>query len=72
LPPAGQLQVATALDMLAALQARLDVLRHELLLAARSLTGATVLAARLSRGRPGHRAGDDLLAGRRGPVLFVP
>ena len=47
LSPAGQLQVATALDMLAALQARLDVLRHRLLAAARGLTGARVLAARL-------------------------
>ena len=33
--------------MLAALEARLDVLRHRLLAAARSLTGARVLAARL-------------------------
>ena len=47
LSPAGHLQVATALDMLAALQARLDVLRHRLLAAARSLTGARVLAERL-------------------------
>ena len=47
LSPAGQLQVATALDMLAALEARLDVLRHRLLAAARHLTGARVLAARL-------------------------
>jgi transposase len=47
LSPAGQLQVATVLDMLAALEARLEVVRHELLLAARSLTGARVLAARL-------------------------
>ena len=47
LSPAGQLQVATALDMLAALEARLEVLRHELLDAARRLTGAKVLAARL-------------------------
>ena len=47
LSPAGQLQVATALDMLAALEARLDVLRHRLLAAARSLTGAKVLAERL-------------------------
>ena len=47
LSPAGQLQVATALDMLAALQARLDVLRHRLLAAARGLTGARVLAERL-------------------------
>ena len=47
LSAAGQLQVATALDMLAALEARLDVLRHRLLAAARSLTGARVLAERL-------------------------
>src|SRR5580693_4303193 len=47
LSPAGQLQVATALDMLAGLEARLDVLRHRLLDAARSLSGARVLAERL-------------------------
>jgi transposase len=47
LSPAGQLQVATALGMLAALEAHLEVLRHRLLAAARSLTGARVLAARL-------------------------
>ena len=47
LSPVGQLQVDTALDMLAALEARLDVLRHRLLAAARSLAGARVLAARL-------------------------
>ena len=47
LSPVGQLQVDTALDMLAALEARLDVLRHRLLAAARHLTGAKVLAALL-------------------------
>src|ERR1017187_7033432 len=47
LSPVGQLQVATALDMLAALEADLDVLRRRLLDAARHLTGAKVLAARL-------------------------
>src|SRR5271154_6429102 len=47
LSPAGQLQVATASDMLAGLEARLDVLRHRLLAAARSLSGARVLAERL-------------------------
>src|SRR5438876_910953 len=47
LSPAGQLQVATALGMLAGLEARLDVLRHRLLAAARSLSGARVLAERL-------------------------
>ena len=47
LSPAGQLQVATALGVLAALEARREVLRHELPLAARHLTGAKVLASRL-------------------------
>jgi transposase len=47
LSPAGQLQVATALDMLAAVEARLGPLRHQLADAARHLTGARVLAARL-------------------------
>jgi transposase len=47
LSPAGQLQVATALDVLAAIEARMEVLRHELLAAARHLTGAKALAARL-------------------------
>ena len=47
LSPAGQLQVAVALTMLDALEARLEVLRRELLHASRSLTGAKVLAGRL-------------------------
>jgi len=47
LSPAGHLQVATALDMLAGLEARLDVLRRRLPAAARSLSGARVLAERL-------------------------
>ena len=47
LSPVGQLQVDTALDILAALEARLEVLRHRLLAAARHRTGAKVLAARL-------------------------
>ena len=47
LSPAGQLQIATALDMLAALDARMDMLRQQLLATARHLTGAKVLAARL-------------------------
>jgi transposase len=47
LSPAGQLQVATALDVLAAIEARMEVVRHELLAAARHLTGAKALAARL-------------------------
>ena len=47
LSPAGQLQVATALEVLEALEARLHAVRHQLLAAARHLTGAKVLAARL-------------------------
>jgi transposase len=47
LSPAGQLQVATALDMLAATEAQLGPLRHQLRDAAGHLMGAKVLAARL-------------------------
>jgi len=47
LSPAGQLQVATALDMTGMLESRLHELRHQLLDAARHLTGAKVLAERL-------------------------
>ena len=47
LSPVGQLQVAAALGVLAALDAHLEVLRRELVLAARHLTGAKVLAGRL-------------------------
>ena len=47
LSPAGQLQVATALDMLAAVETRMEVLRTQLRNAARHLTGAKALAARL-------------------------
>jgi len=47
LSPAGQLQVATALEVLEALETQLHLLRHQLLAVARHLTGAKVLAARL-------------------------
>ena len=47
LSPAGQLQVATALEVIEALEARMHAVRHQLLDAARHLTGAKVLAARL-------------------------
>ena len=47
LSPAGQLQVATALEVIEALEARMHVVRHQLLDAARHLAGAKVLAARL-------------------------
>jgi len=40
-------QVATAVDMLAALEARIEALRKQVLAAARHLTGAKVRAARL-------------------------
>ncbi len=52
LSPAGQLQVATALDMLAAAEARMEVLRTQLRDAARHLRGAKVLTARLSGAGP--------------------
>ena len=47
LSPAGQLQVATALEVIEALEARMHAVRHQLLDAARHLAGAKVLAARL-------------------------
>jgi transposase len=47
LSPAGQLQLATALDMIAAVEARLGPLRHQLRAASTHLTGAKVLTARL-------------------------
>jgi transposase len=47
LSPAGQLQVATALEVTEALETQLHAVRHQLLDAARHLTGAKVLAARL-------------------------
>ena len=47
LSSAGQLQVATALEVLEALEARMHELRHQLLEAARHLAGAKVLAERL-------------------------
>ena len=47
LSPAGQLQIAIALEVIAALEARLDMVRKQLLAAARHLTGAKVLAMRL-------------------------
>jgi transposase len=47
LSAAGQQQVATALDMLAATEAQLGPLRHQLADAARHLMGARVLAERL-------------------------
>ena len=72
LSPAGQLQVATALAVLAELETQLEV-------AAAPAAGCRPAPDRREgarraavRGRPGHRAGDDLLAGRRRPVLLLP
>ena len=65
LSPAGQLQVATALGVLAALEARLEVLRHELLASRPEPDRGEGARRPAVRGRAGHRAGDDLLAGRR-------
>jgi transposase len=45
LSPVGQLQVAVSLEVLEALEARMHQVRHQLLAAARHLTGARVLAA---------------------------
>ncbi len=47
LSPAGQVQVATALDMITTLETQLGMLRHQLPGTARHLAGAKVLAARL-------------------------
>ncbi len=47
LSPAGRLQVATALGMLAALDAQLDVVRRQLLACSRRLYGARVLQQEL-------------------------
>jgi transposase len=47
LSPAGQVQIATALEMIDALEARLHAVRHQLLDASRHLAGARALAARL-------------------------
>jgi transposase len=47
LSSAGQLQVATALGMIAALDEHLETLRRQLINTARHLTGAKVLTARL-------------------------
>ena len=50
----------------------LDTVRRRLLATARHLTGARALASQLYGVGPDHRAGADLLAGRRRPVLLRP
>ncbi|HEY5987518.1 MAG TPA: transposase [Streptosporangiaceae bacterium] len=68
LSPAGQAQIAVCLRMLAALEAELTAVRHRLLAVAAHLRGAKALSGAHLRGRPGHRPGVHLLAGRRWPV----
>ena len=70
LSPAGQLQVATALEVIDALEARLHVVRHQLLDAARHLAGAKALAARLYGVGP--VTGLAITCWRGGPVLLLP
>ena len=72
LSPAGQLQVATALEMTR--RAGNPAARGAAPAAGcRPAPGRREGAGRAAvRGRAGHRAGDDLLAGRGGPVLLFP
>ena len=72
LSPAGQLQVATALDMLAATEAQLGPLRHQLRRCRPAPDRREGAGRAAVWGRPAHRAGADLLAGRSGPVLLLP
>jgi hypothetical protein len=72
LSPAGQLQVATAVDMLTCLDSQLDQLRHRLLGAARHLTGAKVLAARLYGVGPVTALALTCWLAGAGPVLLLP
>ena len=72
LSPAGQLQVATALDMADMLDTRLHELRHQLTRCRPAPDRRQGPGRAAVRGRPGHRAGDHLLAGRERPVLLLP
>ena len=72
LSPAGQLQVATALEMHRgpggpAARAAAPAARRRPAPDRRQGAGRAAV-----RGRAGHRAGDDLLAGRERPVLLLP
>jgi len=49
LSPAGQVQVATALEMMTVLEGQLHELRHQLLDAAGHMAGAKVLAERIGQ-----------------------
>jgi hypothetical protein len=71
LSPAGQLQVATALEVIEALEARLHVVRHQVTDAARHLAGAKALAARLYGVGPVTALALTCWLGG-GPVLLLP
>ena len=72
LSPAGQLQVDTYLQMLQALEIHLAGVRRRLVAAARHLRGAQGAHRAALRRRSGHRAGADLLAGRRRALQLLP
>src|SRR5258706_9701703 len=72
LSPAGQLQVAVALDIIAALEARLQPLRRQLTDAARHLAGAKILAERLYGAGPVTALAMTCWLAGRGPVLRLP
>jgi hypothetical protein len=70
LSPAGQLQVVTALDMLAAVEARMDTLRRQLREAARRLTGARGARGPAVWRRAADRAG-DVFPAASGPIAVA-
>ena len=72
LSPAGQLQVATALEVLEALETRMHELRHQLDRCGPAADRRQGAGRAAVRGRAGHRPGDHLLAGRGRPVLLLP
>ena len=72
LSPAGQLQVATAVEVIDALEARLHAVRHQLPGRGPAPGRGQGAGRPAVRGRAGHRAGDHLLAGRGRPVLLLP
>jgi hypothetical protein len=64
--------VATALEVTEAVEARLPVVRHQLLAAARQLAGAKVLAARLSGAGPVTGLALTCWLAGEGLVLLLP
>jgi hypothetical protein len=68
----GKVQVAVALEMMAAIEVHLDALRARIRTAARRLQGAKDAHRAALRGGAGHRAGADVLAGWGRPVQLGP